>query len=287
MNFLNILQTNLVFLLLCIGILGLLMGSFLNVVILRLPIMLERQWTRDCELQLNGFSKLSTQPKFNLLAPRSRCPSCHHQISWIENIPMFSYVVLRGRCRHCDKAISIQYPLVEICTAILSVACAYVYGPSLQTIAALLLIWGLIALAVIDFNTSLLPDNLTLPLLWLGLIANSFELFCSLEDSLYGAVFGYLSLWLVFQAFKFITDKEGMGYGDFKLLAALGAWLGMSYIIPIIFISSIIGSIVGVSLIISKRLTSNTAIPFGPYLVLAGLVCLLLSNHVKSLFNIL
>ena len=287
MSFLNILQTNLVFLLFCVGILGLLMGSFLNVVILRLPIMLERQWTHDCELQLNRFSKLSAQPKFNLLTPRSRCPSCHHKISWIENIPVFSYVVLRGRCRHCDHAISIQYPLIEICTAILSVACAYVYGPSLQTIAALVLIWGLIALAVIDFNTSLLPDNLTLPLLWLGLIANSFELFCSLEDSLYGAVFGYLSLWLVFQAFKFITDKEGMGYGDFKLLAALGAWLGMAYIIPIIFISSIVGSIVGVSLIISKRLTSNTAIPFGPYLVLAGLVCLLLSNHVKSLFNIL
>lgn len=287
MSFLNILQTNLVFLLFCVGILGLLMGSFLNVVILRLPIMLERQWTHDCELQLNGFSKLSAQPKFNLLTPRSRCPSCHHKISWIENIPVFSYVVLRGRCRHCDHAISIQYPLIEICTAILSVACAYVYGPSLQTIAALVLIWGLIALAVIDFNTSLLPDNLTLPLLWLGLIANSFELFCSLEDSLYGAVFGYLSLWLVFQAFKFITDKEGMGYGDFKLLAALGAWLGMAYIIPIIFISSIVGSIVGVSLIISKRLTSNTAIPFGPYLVLASLVCLLLSNHVKSLFNIL
>lgn len=287
MSFLNILQTNLVFLLFCVGILGLLMGSFLNVVIYRLPIMLERQWTHDCELQLNGFSKLSAQPKFNLLTPRSRCPSCHHKISWIENIPVFSYVVLRGRCRHCDHAISIQYPLIEICTAILSVTCAYVYGPSLQTIAALVLIWGLIALAVIDFNTSLLPDNLTLPLLWLGLIANSFELFCSLEDSLYGAVFGYLSLWLVFQAFKFITDKEGMGYGDFKLLAALGAWLGMAYIIPIIFISSIVGSIVGVSLIISKRLTSNTAIPFGPYLVLAGLVCLLLSNHVKSLFNIL
>jgi len=153
----------------------------------------------------------------------------------------------------------------------------------LQIITALILVWSLITLAVIDFNTSLLPDSLTLPLLWLGLIANSFELFCSLQDSLYGAIFGYVSLWSVFQAFKFMTNKDGMGYGDFKLLAALGAWLGWSFIIPIIFISSI----VGISLITSRRLASNAAIPFGPYLVLGGLICLLLRNHVKSLFNIL
>ena len=157
----------------------------------------------------------------------------------------------------------------------------------LQIITALILVWSLITLAVIDFNTSLLPDSLTLPLLWLGLIANSFELFCSLQDSLYGAIFGYVSLWSVFQAFKFMTNKDGMGYGDFKLLAALGAWLGWSFIIPIIFISSIVGSIVGISLITSRRLASNAAIPFGPYLVLGGLICLLLRNHVKSLFNIL
>lgn len=287
MNFLDILQTNSLFLLICVGILGLLIGSFLNVVISRLPIMLERQWTHDCQQQLHGFSELSTQSKFNLVTPRSRCPSCHHEISWLENIPVVSYLVLRGQCRHCHTPISKQYPLTEIVTALLSIACAYVYGPSLQTLAALLLVWALIALAIIDFNTSLLPDNLTLPLLWLGLISNNFELFCSLQDSLYGAVFGYLSLWSVFQAFRLITGKEGMGYGDFKLLAMLGAWLGWSFIIPIIFISSIVGSIIGISLILSGRLNTDTAIPFGPYLVLGGLICLLMSNHVKSLFNIL
>jgi len=287
MNFLATLKTNLLFLQLSVGILGLLIGSFLNVIITRLPVILERQWTHDYQQQVNEVSELNTQPKFNLLTPRSCCPSCHHVISWIENIPVISYLVLRGRCRHCHTVISIQYPLIEICTALLSIACAYVYGPSLQTITALVLVWSLITLAVIDFNTSLLPDSLTLPLLWLGLIANSFELFCSLQDSLYGAIFGYVSLWSVFQAFKFMTKKDGMGYGDFKLLAALGAWLGWSFIIPIIFISSIVGSIVGISLITSRRLASNAAIPFGPYLVLGGLICLLLRNHVKSLFNIL
>ena len=286
MSILEIIQTNFVFLLGCVGLLGLLVGSFLNVVISRLPIMLEKQWTHDCQQHLNGVSTATSDPTFNLVTPRSHCPYCHHEITWMENIPILSYLVLRGRCRACKTPISIQYPLTEISTALLSIACAYVFGATPQTILALVLIWGLITLAVIDFQTSLLPDNLTLPLLWLGLICNSFELFCSLQDSLYGAVFGYLSLWSIFHLFKLATGKEGMGYGDFKLLALLGAWLGWSFLIPIIFISSIAGSVIGISLILSQRLAASSAIPFGPYLVFAGLICLLMGNHVKSLFNI-
>ena len=288
MSFLELLNTNPILLFLYAGILGLLVGSFLNVVIVRLPVMLERQWHSNCN-ELLGHSQQNADElsRFNLLVPKSHCPKCHHKISAIGNIPVISYLFLRGKCRHCQVSISLQYPLVELSSALLSTLVVYTYGVSAESIMALILVWGLIALAMIDFKTSLLPDNLTLPLVWLGLVCNYFELFASLEDSLLGAVFGYLSLWSVYQVFKLITGKEGMGYGDFKLLALLGAWLGWQFLIPIVLISSIAGSIIGITLIVFKKISRDATSPFGPYLVMGGLFCLLWGNHVKSLFNLL
>ena len=246
--------------------------------------MLERGWKTECQ-QLLDIESGDSESKFNLITPRSQCPSCRHQISSLENIPLISYLIQKGKCRHCGISISIQYPLVELFTGILSGYIAFKFGFEWQTLMALLLAWGLIALAIIDFKTTLLPDNITLPLLWLGIIANYFNLFCSIEDSVLGAVFGYLSLWLVFHVFKLITGKEGMGYGDFKLLALLGAWLGWQYLIAIILISSVVGSIIGVTLIVTKALGRDTPTPFGPYLVLGGIICLLWGNEVKSILG--
>ena len=286
MNYVQLLANNTLLLILYTGVLGLLVGSFLNVVIVRLPVMLERQWKHDCQALLNKQPSKPDAAPFNLLTPRSHCPQCKHVIGILENIPVISYLVLRGKCSNCASPIPIQYPLVEFSSALISILVVISYGVSLQSLMALVLIWSLIALAVIDLKTSLLPDSITLPLVWLGLLANNFGLFCSLQDSLMGAVFGYLSLWLVYQIFKLLTGKEGMGYGDFKLLALLGAWLGWQFLIPIVLLSSVSGSVIGVSLIWFKKLPRDTAIPFGPYLVSGGLICLLWSNHVKSLFNI-
>ncbi len=247
--------------------------------------MLERGWKTECQLLLDIDSE-ETSTRFNLITPRSRCPSCLHQISSLENIPVVSYFLQKGRCRHCASPISIQYPLVEILTGILTALIAYQFGFGWQMLMAMGLCWGLIALAVIDFRTTLLPDNITLPLLWLGIIANYFNLFCTLEESILGAIFGYLSLWLVFQTFKVITGKEGMGYGDFKLLALLGAWLGWQYLIAIILIASVVGSIIGIFLIVTKVLGRDVPTPFGPYLALGGIICLLWGNEVRSLLSI-
>ncbi len=267
-------------------LLGLFIGSFLNVVIYRLPIMLERGWKEECN-QLLELETAKDQPnkKFNLIMPRSRCPSCEALIRSHENIPVISYVLQRGKCRHCNAKISSQYPLVELFTAILTGAVAYKIGFSWQTLAAMMLIWALISLAVIDFKTTLLPDNITLPFLWLGILVNYFDLFCSLEDSVLGAMIGYLSLWLIFHGFKLITGKEGMGYGDFKLLALLGAWLGWQFLLPIILISSIVGSVIGITLIITKLLPRDMPSPFGPYLALGGMICLLWGQEVHSLLG--
>lgn len=255
------------------GLLGLCIGSFLNVVIHRLPKMMEREWQVQCA-DLRG-EPASTAEALTLAAPRSRCPACAHQITALENIPLISYLVLGGKCSACGIRISLRYPIIEIFSGLLSALIAWHFGPTLQTAGALLLIWSLIALAAIDFDTQFLPDSITLPLLWLGLLFNLFGTFTDLPSAVIGAMAGYLSLWSIFWLFKLATGKEGMGYGDFKLLAALGAWLGWSMLPTIILLSSLVGAIVGVSLIVLARHGRNVPIPFGPYLAAAGCIALL------------
>ena len=224
-----------------VTIFGLMVGSFLNVVIYRLPIMLKNQWNRECEewLGTHDTAVEDIAKPFNLIIPRSRCPNCGHKITALENIPILSYVVLRGRCTLCEAPISMQYPLIETLTGVLSLLVAWHFGYSWPTAAALLLTWALIALSVIDLQTKLLPDSITLPFLWVGLLVNMGHTFTNLESAVIGAVFGYLSLWSIYHLFKFLTGKEGMGYGDFKLLALFGAWLGWQALPLIIILSSL------------------------------------------------
>ena len=254
------------------GVLGLLVGSFLNVVIYRLPRMMEYDWQCQCA-ELRGEEMLVTEP-FSLIHPRSRCPVCGHPITALENIPVISWLVLRGGCSACHVAIPIRYPAVEAITGLLSAFAAAHFGYGWETLGALLLIWSLIALTFIDFDTKYLPDTITLPLLWGGLLFNLFHVYTNISSAVVGAMVGYLSLWSVYWAFKLLTGKEGMGYGDFKLLAALGAWLGWQMLPLIIFLSSVVGAIVGVLLIILAKRGHNTPIPFGPYLAAAGLLAL-------------
>ncbi|WP_299976340.1 A24 family peptidase [uncultured Pseudoteredinibacter sp.] len=253
-------------------ILGLLVGSFLNVVIYRLPKMLEREWKHYCGeiLELEKSEHEAPKEEFNLVVPASTCPSCDHKIRAWENIPVISYLFLRGRCSNCKTSISIRYPIIEAVTAALSAVLAIKFGFSWQLAAALLLTWALISLTMIDIDTQLLPDNITIPLLWLGLILNSQGLFTSLTDALWGAVFGYLSLWSVYWIFKLLTQKEGMGYGDFKLLAALGAWMGWQALPVTILLSSVVGAVIGIAGILIMGRDKNIPIPFGPYLAIAG-----------------
>lgn len=282
MEILDFLAVNPAFFIAYAVIIGVLIGSFLNVVIYRIPVMLEREWRSDCRelLELENSAK---PDKFNLITPRSRCPNCNNSIGALENIPVISYLLQGGKCKHCQTKIPVQYPLIEIFTGVVTGIAAYQYGVSWQMAAAAILLWALISLAAIDFKTTLLPDNITLPFLWLGIIVNYFEVFCTLEESILGAIFGYLSLWLVFKTFKLITGKDGMGYGDFKLLALLGAWLGSTYLLPIILISSVVGSVLGILLITSKIISREATIPFGPYLALGGLICLLWGSQVSKL----
>ena len=250
------------------GLGGLCVGSFLNVVIHRLPKMLEAGWRDECA-ELRGETPEPRQ-RYNLVVPRSACPSCKHEIRAHENIPVISWLMLRGKCSNCGVRISARYPIIELAAALLAVAAAWKFGPTYQAVAVIGLLLVLLALTVIDIDTQLLPDNLTLPLLWAGLIANSFGLFVPLTDALWGAIGGYLVLWLVYWAFKLVTGKEGMGYGDFKLLAALGAWLGWQMLPVIILLSSIVGATVGIALIVLRGRDRNIPIPFGPYLAGAG-----------------
>ena len=254
------------------GLLGLLVGSFLNVVIHRLPKMMERDWHCQCA-ELRGEPLPEYEP-LSLARPRSRCPACGHLITALENIPVISWLVLRGKCSSCRTQISPRYPVVEALTSALSLFAALHFGVGLATFAALLLIWSLIALTFIDFDTQLLPDSITLPLLWLGLLLNMFGTFTDLQSALVGAMTGYLSLWSVYWAFKLTTGKEGMGYGDFKLLAAIGAWLGWQVLPLTILLSSLVGAIVGIALIVLAKRGRNVPIPFGPYLATAGLIAL-------------
>ena len=255
-----------------VGLLGLCVGSFLNVVIHRLPKIMEQEWHGQCA-ELRGEPAPATE-KLSLSSPRSRCPKCGHKITALENIPVLSYLILNGKCKGCSTPISPRYPIIEIFTALASTYAAWHFGPTIQTVGALLLIWSLIALTAIDFDTQLLPDSITLPLLWLGLAFNITNTYTDISTAVIGAIVGYLSLWLVFWGFKLATGKEGMGYGDFKLLAALGAWLGWQMLPAIILLSSVVGAVVGISLILFARHGRNIPIPFGPYLAAAGCIAL-------------
>ncbi|MCL2875755.1 MAG: A24 family peptidase [Betaproteobacteria bacterium] len=251
---------------------GLFIGSFLNVVIARLPVMMEREWQEEmAEFRGDAVAK---EERFNLVMPRSRCPHCRHTISALENIPLVSFLFLRGRCRYCRTAIGIRYPLVELLTAALSACVAWHFGYSTATVGALVFVWAVIALAFIDFDTRLLPDSLTLPLLWTGLLFNLLTGNVPLEDAVIGVVAGYLFLWSVYWLFKLVTGKEGMGYGDFKLLAAIGAWLGWQALPLTIVLASVTGALVGIGLIMIGSYRRNTPIPFGPFLSIAGLLVL-------------
>ena len=265
-------------------IIGLMVGSFLNVIIHRLPIMMERQWQAQGEAILHPEREPEPLPTYNLMTPASTCPSCQHKIRPWENIPVVSYLFLRGQCACCKTSISLRYPALEIITAMLTVVIGLTWGVTLQTVAFCLFGWALLVLTVIDYDTQLLPDDITLPLLWAGLIVNSFELVVTLDQSLWGAIAGYLSLWSVYWVFKLITGKEGMGYGDFKLLAALGAWLGWMKLPLIILLSSFVGTIAAVLLILTKRQERSNPIPFGPYLAIAGFIALIWGDQLIQLY---
>ena len=258
------------------GVLGLLVGSFLNVVIHRLPRMLERQWAEECA-EFGG-QPAPQQDAFNLLVPRSRCPHCGHAIRWYENIPVLSYLALRGKCSSCAKPISPRYPIVELVTAAFFALCAARWGLTLQAAAWAAFAALLICLFLIDMDTQILPDDLNYSLLWLGLLVSASGWSVPLSSAVWGAALGYLVFWGIFQAFKLATGKEGMGYGDFKLLAALGAWLGADYLLAIILLSSLVGATIGILLlVIGKLANKDIPMPFGPYLAGAGLLCLALN----------
>lgn len=263
-------------------LLGLFVGSFLNVVIHRLPRMMEREWHAQAAELRN--EPVPDQETFNLATPRSRCPHCGHLITALENIPVVSYLLLRGRCRHCNARISRRYPVVEMLTAALSGFAAWHFGFGFAALGALLFLWAMIALAFIDLDTQLLPDSVTLPLLWLGLALNLGTTYAALPDAVVGAIAGYLSLWSVFWMFKLTTGKEGMGYGDFKLLAAIGAWLGWQMLPLTILFSSLVGAVIGISLIVFARHGRNVPIPFGPYLAAAGVLALFWGDTLTSLY---
>jgi leader peptidase (prepilin peptidase)/N-methyltransferase len=272
-------------------LLGLLIGSFLNVVIHRLPIIMERDWRMQCaELAASSVpagGAVPPAPTFeplSLVAPRSRCPHCGHQIGALENIPILSYLLLKGRCKGCGKAISPRYPLVEAITGLLFGYAAWHFGFTLATAGALLFIAAMITLTFIDFDTQLLPDDITLPLVWAGLLININGTFATLSHAVIGAMAGYLILWLVYWAFKLATGKEGMGYGDFKLLAAIGAWFGWQMLPLTILLSSFVGAIVGIALIILARRGRNVPIPFGPYLAAAGVIALFWGNTLNRTY---
>ena len=264
-------------------LLGLVIGSFLNVVILRLPRMMENEWHLQAA-ELRGEDP-PEQEAFNLIRPRSRCPSCGHLITALENIPVLSWLFLRGKCSACGTSISARYPLIELVSGLLSAAVVWRYGASASAAAALVLTYFLIVLTFIDYDTQLLPDDLTLPLLWLGLLLNLFGLFTPLRDAVIGAMAGYMVLWSVYWLFRLATGREGMGFGDFKLLAALGAWFGWQALPSIILLSSLVGAVVGIFLVVFRRHRREIPIPFGPYLAGAGLLTLHFGKPLAGLYG--
>ncbi|MBD9443425.1 prepilin peptidase [Pseudomonas sp. PDM04] len=264
-------------------LLGLLVGSFLNVVTWRLPKMLAREWRLQAH-EILGLPGETPQPTYNLLLPHSQCPHCGHRIRAWENIPLLSYVGLRGRCSSCATPIGRRYPLTELVCGLLSAFIAWHFGFGWQAVLVLVLSWGLLAMSLIDAEHQLLPDVLVLPLLWLGLIVNSFELFVPLHEALWGAVAGYLALWAVFWLFKLITGKDGMGHGDFKLLALLGAWGGWQILPLTLLLSSLVGAVVGVILLKLRDARHSTPLPFGPYLAIAGWIALLWGGQITDFY---
>ena len=292
MQFVALLQDNLTVALVVFGILGLCVGSFLNVVIHRMPLMMMSSWRQECSQFMSQQVDLPhehTTPLMDIVAhdipitlssPSSRCPHCAHNIKWYENIPLVSWIVLRGRCSECKAAIGIRYPIVEVATALLSILVIYHFGVTLPGLSALVLVWTLIALTGIDFDTQLLPDRLTFPLAGLGLAVNSQSWFVSPTESIWGLLIGFLSLWIVVKVFYLLTKKHGMGQGDFKLLAVLGAWLGPMMLPLIILLSSLLGSIVGI--ILMKRQGESRPFAFGPYIAIAGIVALLYGSDIVS-----
>jgi leader peptidase (prepilin peptidase) / N-methyltransferase len=270
-------------------LLGLVVGSFLNVVAYRVPIMMERAWRANCEeLKTQSFTppaNAAEGKRFDLWWPPSTCPGCGHAIAAQHNVPVLGFLWLKGRCASCGAKISPRYPIVEAVAAVLGIVVAYTFGPTWQTVAALGFAWTLLALTLIDLDHKLLPDSLTLPLLWAGLLVNVGELFAPLSSSVLGAAAGYLALWSLYKVFKLVTGKEGMGYGDFKLFAALGAWLGWQLLPLVILLSALVGSVVGIALIAFGGRSSQSAIPFGPYLAGAGFIALLWGERLVGLYE--
>jgi leader peptidase (prepilin peptidase)/N-methyltransferase len=280
MQLINLFQENAAFFLTFIFILGLAVGSFLNVVIYRLPQILEQGWKTECRELLE--LEPAQDKLLSLSSPASTCPACGHKIRAWENIPVVSYLLLRGKCSACSSHISLRYPIVELASGLLSLAVTWYFGFTMQAVGALLLTWTLISLSMIDFDHQILPDNITLPVLWLGLIFNLASVYTDLYSSVIGAIAGYLSLWSVFWLFKLLTGKEGMGYGDFKLLALFGAWLGWQFLPQIILLSSLVGAVIGIAMIVLRGRDKNIPIPFGPYLAIAGWISLLFGEKINQ-----
>jgi len=254
------------------AVFGLCIGSFLNVVIHRLPRMMEREWNEQCA-ELRGEALPASEP-LTLAKPRSRCPHCGQGITALQNIPVISWLALKGRCAGCKAHISLRYPLVELTAGLAAAFCAWRLGPGIAALGAMVFVWTILAASLIDFDTQLLPDSMTLPLLWLGLLLNLGGTFTDLRSAVIGAAAGYLALWSVFWLFKLVTGKEGMGYGDFKLLAAIGAWLGWTVLPVVILLSSLVGAVIGITLIVFFKHGREVPIPFGPYLGAAGIIAL-------------
>lgn len=261
-------------------VVSLLVGSFLNVVIYRLPVMMQNEWQNAVNEHLGKSNDITK--KFNLAYPRSSCPNCGHQIKAYENIPLVSWSILRGKCSNCHHPISVRYPFVELLTACLSAVVAHQLGFTIVGIGFVVATWLLIAMSFIDFDNMLLPDSLTLSLLWLGLLCAVFSETTNVNDKVLGAIVGYLFLYAVFQSFKIITGKEGLGFGDFKLLGALGAWVGWQYLPLVILLSSVSGAIIGIIIMIVKNKNSDLAIPFGPYLAIAGFITMLFGESIST-----
>ncbi|WP_392344130.1 prepilin peptidase [Pseudoalteromonas prydzensis] len=292
LDVITVMQSQLWFYLLTVGLVSLCVGSFLNVVIYRLPLMMQREWQTECRVLLADDLKptkaANTEAAFNLIKPNSTCPKCKTAIKPWQNIPVISWLLLKGRCASCSNPISIRYPIVEMLTAILSLIVAYTFGATEQALLYILITWVLVALTFIDIDHMLLPDQLTLPLVWLALIAAVMGITISPTDAIIGAACGYLSLWSVFWLFKLITGKEGMGYGDFKLLAVFGALLGWQSLLTIILLSSVVGAVIGIALLSIQGKDKATPIPFGPYLAIAGWVTLLWGSQLQAFyFNLL
>jgi leader peptidase (prepilin peptidase)/N-methyltransferase len=279
---LSLLEANTSLFVTAFTVLGLVVGSFLNVVIYRLPVMMQRSWEAQCQELLDR--EQTPQERFNLLKPDSRCPHCGAAIGPLENIPVISYLLQRGRCKHCAGPISIRYPVIELLTALMSGLAAWHFGFGWAALFAVLLTWALIAMSFIDIDHQLLPDDITLPFLWVGLLLSLYGVFTDTPSAVIGAVAGYLSLWLVYQLFKLITGKEGMGYGDFKLFALFGAWLGWQVLPLILLLSSFVGAAVGITLIIFRGRDRQLPIPFGPYLAAAGWIAMLWGGDITHAY---